>query len=81
MQCGFYLAKDLEVNQPSTVVFIKLRHTQPKAAFTPGHNVGVRTQVVSTCIHLLPSTCFLYRQQNCRQFVARHVAGYKGIQV
>ena len=30
-----------------------------------------RIQVVSTCIHFVPSTCILYRRQNCRPFVAR----------
>ena len=30
-----------------------------------------RQQVVTICINLLPSTCFLYRQQNFCQFVAR----------
>ena len=50
----------------------------PSAAFTvtPGYMLP-RIQVVSTCIHLLPSTRFLYRRQNCRPFVAWH----KGIQV
>jgi len=35
-------------------------------------------QVVSTCIHLSPSICFLYRRQNCRQFVARLLLNTKG---
>ena len=37
-----------------------------------------RIQVVPTCIHLSPSTCFLYRRQNCRQFVDRLLLDTKG---
>jgi len=37
-----------------------------------------RIQIVSTCIHLLPSTCFLYPRQKCRQFVARLLLDTKG---
>ena len=37
----------------------------PKGTFTPGHMM-----LDTSCIHLLPSTCFLYRRQNCCQFVA-----------
>jgi len=37
-----------------------------------------RIKVVSTCIHLLPSTCVLYRQQNCCQFVSWLLLDTKG---
>ena len=43
------------------------------AEFTPGHMLPD-----TSCIHLLPSTCFLYRRQNCRQFVARLLLDTKG---
>jgi len=41
-----------------------------------------RIQVVSTCVHLSPSTCAMYRRQNYRQLVARlllDTKGYKSI--
>jgi len=50
------------------------------AAFTLGH-----MSPDTSCIHLSPSTVgFLYRRQNCRQFVARllldtKAKGYKSI--
>ena len=56
-------------------------HGHGRIAPPPG-SAGGRIQIVSTCIHLSPSTCILYRRQNCRQFVARRCCWiYKGIQV
>ena len=43
------------------------------AAFKPGHMLPD-----TSCIHLLSTTCFLYRRQNCRQFVARLLLDTKG---
>ena len=46
------------------------------AAFTPGYVL-----LDTSCIHLYPlvaSTYFLYRRQNCRQFVARLLLDTKG---
>jgi len=44
-----------------------------KAAFTSGHMLPD-----TSCVRLLPSTCILYRRQNCRYFVARLLLDTKG---
>jgi len=52
---------------------VNLQNTNDRNAARLHQDTCCRIQVVSTCIHLSPSTCILYRRQNCRQ----SVAGYR----
>jgi len=60
---GGFLAVIFGVDKNAVLHASKHTTAKSNAAFTPGYMLS--DKVVSTCIHLSPSTCILYQRQSC----------------